>query len=71
MRGEDPFKPVTQSLWDPQARLAALDEFGIEIQIISATPILFGYLSALDEAKIVSGIVNDLASNIVRQIPSG
>jgi len=50
MRGADEFRPVDQTLWDPQARLAALDGFGIDEQFVCATPILFGYLADSAEA---------------------
>jgi aminocarboxymuconate-semialdehyde decarboxylase len=69
MHGDEPFRPVTQSLWDPHARLAALDGFGIEVQIISATPILFGYLTDLKEAQMVATVVNDLAIEHCRPNP--
>ncbi len=43
MVGERPFRPVHDALWDPGARVAALDSQGIELQVVCATPVLFGY----------------------------
>lgn len=61
MRGDAEFRPVVQALWDPHARLKLLDGFGIEQQIVCATPILFGYLGDACEALAVSVAVNDMA----------
>lgn len=43
MAGDKPFRPVDDILWDPARRVEALDEQGIDLQIICATPIMFGY----------------------------
>lgn len=41
MQGEEDFRPITQACWDVQSRLDDMDAAGIELQLISATPILF------------------------------
>lgn len=61
MRGDNEFRPVRAPLWDPQARLAALDKFGIDQQVICATPILFGYTAPLEQAYAAAVLCNDLA----------
>jgi len=61
MRGDTPFRPVSEALWDPQTRLAELDERGIECQLICATPILFGYGSDPGEARAAAVVINDMA----------
>lgn len=43
MLGDQPFRPVTASLWDPQRRLAELDAQGVRLQVVCATPVMFGY----------------------------
>ncbi|MBF5006784.1 amidohydrolase family protein [Diaphorobacter caeni] len=43
MVGDKPFRPVYQALWDPDFRLKEMDEQGISIQIVCATPVMFGY----------------------------
>jgi aminocarboxymuconate-semialdehyde decarboxylase len=43
MVGERPFRPVNEDLWDAEARVRALDATGIELQIVCATPVMFGY----------------------------
>lgn len=43
MLGERRFRPVTASLWDPAVRVAELDAQGVELQVVCATPVMFGY----------------------------
>jgi aminocarboxymuconate-semialdehyde decarboxylase len=55
MSGSQDFRPVTRACWDVDARLQDMDAAGIDMQLISATPILFQWsrppLVALDVAK--------------------
>jgi aminocarboxymuconate-semialdehyde decarboxylase len=43
MLGDQPFRPVTPSLWDARLRVEALDAQGIALQVVCATPVMFGY----------------------------
>lgn len=43
MLGERPFRPVYQALWDPDYRVRELDAQGIDMQVVCATPVMFGY----------------------------
>ncbi len=43
MLADRPFRPVHDALWDPDARVRALDEAGIDLQVVCATPVMFGY----------------------------
>ena len=52
MQNDAPFRPVEARLWDAVARLRWMDEAGIDIQFVCATPIMFGY--AWDAAKAAS-----------------
>ena len=42
MKGDQPYRPVDRVLWDARARLAEMDEQGVDIQLSCATPIMFG-----------------------------
>ena len=61
MVGDRPFRPVYQALWDPDFRVAELDQAGIKTQIVCATPVMFGY--AWEAAKAAEWAVrmNDRA----------
>jgi aminocarboxymuconate-semialdehyde decarboxylase len=50
MVGDQRFRPVTASLWDPAVRVAELDAQGVALQIVCATPVMFGYAWPADVA---------------------
>ena len=70
MRGDKEFRPVHAPLWDADARVADLDKNGVDVQIVSATPIMFGY--ALDAAKVEawSARMNDLTLEHCKRHPT-
>ena len=43
MLGERSFRPVHDELWDPDLRVRGFDKTGIALQIVCATPVMFGY----------------------------
>jgi len=61
MVGDAPFRPVTASLWDAHARLRWMDAAGIDVQLVCATPVMFGYGWAAARAAIWAARMNDLA----------
>jgi aminocarboxymuconate-semialdehyde decarboxylase len=60
MKGDSEFRPVIPVLWDPDLRVADMDRLGLDVQIVSATPIMFGY--ELDARKVAGWAtrMNDL-----------
>jgi aminocarboxymuconate-semialdehyde decarboxylase len=61
MIGHERYRPVHTSLWDPQARLAWMDEAGVDIQLVCATPVMFGYAWEAARASTWAARMNDLA----------
>lgn len=61
MKGKEPFRPVYRALWDPALRLEEMDKHGVDIQIVSATPIMFGYAFAGHKTAVWAARMNDLA----------
>jgi aminocarboxymuconate-semialdehyde decarboxylase len=43
MLRDAPFRPVLPTLWDPARRVAEMDAQGIALQVVCATPVMFGY----------------------------
>jgi aminocarboxymuconate-semialdehyde decarboxylase len=43
MVGNRPFRPVTRPLWDPARRIEEMDKLELDIQVMCATPVMFGY----------------------------
>jgi aminocarboxymuconate-semialdehyde decarboxylase len=61
MLGDKPFRPVTRSLWDADFRVAELDALGVQLQIVCATPVMFGYAWGPDKAAAWAARMNDQA----------
>ncbi len=69
MAGDREFRPVGESLWDPAVRVSRMDEHRIDVQVVSATPILFGYDAKPPVAEQWSRLVNDLAVEMCSDHP--
>ncbi|MFO1323061.1 MAG: amidohydrolase family protein [Burkholderiales bacterium] len=61
MIGDKPFRPVDAGLWDPRVRLAWMDAAGIDVQLVCATPVMFGYAWDAVRAASWAARMNDLA----------
>jgi aminocarboxymuconate-semialdehyde decarboxylase len=69
MLGEREFRRVTDACWNADRRLADMDEDGVDIQVVSPTPVFFSYGRTGAQAAEVSAIFNDLALEITAQSP--
>jgi aminocarboxymuconate-semialdehyde decarboxylase len=61
MVADKPFRPVYRVLWDPAERIAEMDQQGVDIQLVCATPILFGYAYEARRTATWARRMNDLA----------
>jgi aminocarboxymuconate-semialdehyde decarboxylase len=61
MVADKPFRPVNRVLWDPAERIAEMDQQEVEIQVVCATPILFGYAYEARRTVEWARRMNDLA----------
>lgn len=64
MLGPREFRPITAACWDPDVRLADMDRDGVDVQVISATPILFAYDRPAAQALECARACNDLALDL-------
>lgn len=66
MLGDKFFRHIYSACWDPELRLREMDRDGIDLQIISATPVLFAYerpaANALDCARLFNDSALELCS---------
>ncbi|HEX2772071.1 MAG TPA: amidohydrolase family protein [Micromonosporaceae bacterium] len=60
MVGETEFRPVGAECWDAEARLSDMDADGVDVQVISPTPVFFCYDRPGAQAVKVARIFNDL-----------
>src|SRR6516164_8274743 len=61
MLGNREFRRISQECWDAVLRLEDLDRQGIDLQVISATPVLFSYDRPVEQALEAARIFNDAA----------
>jgi aminocarboxymuconate-semialdehyde decarboxylase len=64
MVGERFFRHIYSACWDPEVRLQEMDRDGVEIQVISATPVLFAYDRPPEHALDCAKLFNDSALEI-------
>lgn len=69
MLGDRPFRPVHDVLWDPQRRIEHLDEQGLDVQVMCATPVLFGYDQPIEQALPWAQMMNDRALEMTALSP--
>ena len=61
MIGDREFRHIKQNCWDISVRLEELDRQGVDLQVLSATPVLFAYDRPAEQALEVAKIFNDAA----------
>ncbi|GAB2828262.1 amidohydrolase family protein [Actinocorallia aurea] len=64
MVGSQEFRKITAEAWDPDVRLADMDADDVARQVVSPTPVFFGYGDAPGDAAKVARIFNELALEI-------
>jgi aminocarboxymuconate-semialdehyde decarboxylase len=61
MVGERFFRHINAACWDPEARLQEMDRDGVDVQVMSATPVLFAYDRPVEHALDCARLFNDAA----------
>jgi aminocarboxymuconate-semialdehyde decarboxylase len=61
MLGERVFRHITSACWDVNVRLEQMDRDAIDVQVISATPVLFAYNREAKHALDCARLFNDAA----------
>ena len=61
-----PFRTFESFYWNPDERLARLDEQGVALQVISPLPELLSYWLAADAAEPLTDFMNDFVAGMVR-----
>jgi len=69
MLGAHEFRRITDAAWQAETRLADMDASGVDRQVISPTPVFFGYESTPSDAATIAAIFNDLALEIIAAAP--
>lgn len=61
MLGDRFFRHIYSACWDPEVRLSEMDRDGVDLQVISATPVLFAYERPAQHALDCAQLFNDAA----------
>jgi aminocarboxymuconate-semialdehyde decarboxylase len=64
MVGDRFFRHIYSACWDPEVRLREMDRDGVDVQVMSATPVLFAYERPLEHALDCAQLFNDAALEI-------
>jgi aminocarboxymuconate-semialdehyde decarboxylase len=67
MVGDRFFRHIYSACWDPEVRLKEMDDDGVEMQVISATPVLFAYDRPVEHALDCAELFNDAALELCAQ----
>jgi aminocarboxymuconate-semialdehyde decarboxylase len=62
--GDRFFRHIYSACWDPEVRLNEMDRDGVDMQIISATPVLFAYERPVEHALDCAQLFNDAALDL-------
>lgn len=69
MTGDQPFRPVYSALWDPARRIEEMDRSGVDVQLMCATPVMFGYSYPIGLALPWAERMNDYALELCAHNP--
>lgn len=69
MLGGREFRRITDACWNADQRLADMNHDGVDVQVVSPTPVFFAYGRSAAQAAQVAAIFNDLALDITAQAP--
>jgi aminocarboxymuconate-semialdehyde decarboxylase len=61
MLGDRFFRHIYSACWDPEVRLQEMDRDDIDLQVVSATPVLFAYERPIEHALDCAQLFNDAA----------
>ena len=61
MVGDRFFRHIYSACWDPEVRLEEMDRDGVDVQVISVTPVLFAYERPVEHALDCAQLLNDAA----------
>ena len=65
MVGETEFRAITAQCWDAYTRVTDMKDDAVDVQVVSPTPVFFGYDKPARAAANVAAIFNDLVEKFL------
>jgi len=69
MRGDTMFRRVWPNCYDADAVLPDMDRFGIDLQVVSTVPVMFGYWAKPGDGLEIARFLNNDLAEVVRARP--
>jgi aminocarboxymuconate-semialdehyde decarboxylase len=69
MIGDSEFRAIDERCWNASVRLADMDADGVDVQVVSPTPVFFSYHRSPAESERIARIFNDLAAEMCAEAP--
>ncbi|HVI21757.1 MAG TPA: amidohydrolase family protein, partial [Bacillus sp. (in: firmicutes)] len=63
------FRKIDDNAWDPEKRIAQMDEEGIDVQVLSPIPVTFNYWADAEKCLELSKAQNDFIASVVAEYP--
>jgi len=63
------FRTINSNCWDPRKRIDECHETGVDVQVLSTVPVMFGYWARAADAHDLSQILNEHIASVCRAHP--
>lgn len=64
------FRTVGANTWDPAVRLEDADRHGVDLQVLSTVPVMFGYWAKPEHTADLARLLNEHLAGVVRDHPT-
>jgi aminocarboxymuconate-semialdehyde decarboxylase len=63
------FREVEDNCWSPEKRIEECENFGVDVQVLSTVPVMFGYWAKPEDCAETARFLNDGIAEIVNRSP--
>src|SRR5437773_12532810 len=65
----DEFRDIEENCWSPYKRIEEMDAAGVNVQVLSTVPVMFGYWSKPCDGSEMAQYLNDQIAEVVNEFP--